>query len=283
MEVINCISEMRLKVDQWKKEGLKVGLVPTMGNLHRGHTKLVDQIKPYVDRIVVSIFVNPLQFGANEDYDTYPRTLEADKDTLSSKAVDAIFAPQTSELYPSGIPLKTEISITALSEMLCGEKRPGHFEGMLIVVVKLLNIVQPHFVAFGKKDYQQLKLVEQLVCDLSLPVHVIAVDTEQESDGLALSSRNSYLTDSERDRASALANLLDCAADIIKEGGQDHLSVLGMLRHHLDLAGFDVEYVSLRRRTDLNEAREGDKQLVLLAAARLGKARLIDNREIEIA
>jgi len=283
MEVITCISEMRQRVDQWRQSGQKIGLVPTMGNLHSGHTKLVDYAKQSADRIVVSIFVNPLQFGANEDYSTYPRTLEADKEKLSAISVDVIFAPEVKELYPTGIPLKTQISIPTLSSILCGERRPGHFEGMLMVVAKLFNIVQPNVAAFGKKDYQQLKIVEQLVCDLSLPVNIIAVDTEQEPDGLARSSRNSYLSESERQRAGALANLLDCAASTIKEGEQHHLSVLGMLRHHLDLAGFDVEYVSLRRQNDLAEAQNGDAHLVLLAAVRLGNARLIDNREIEMS
>jgi len=283
MEVITCISEMRQRVDQWRQAGQKIGLVPTMGNLHSGHTKLVDHARQSCDRIVVSIFVNPLQFGANEDYSTYPRTLDADQEKLSSKSVDVIFAPGVKELYPTGIPLSTQISIPTLSNMLCGEKRPGHFEGMLMVVTKLFNIVQPHVATFGKKDYQQLKLVEQLVCDLSLPVTIIAVDTERESDGLARSSRNSYLSESERQRASALANLLDCAASSIIDGGQDYLTALGMLRHHLDLAGFDVDYVSLRKQSDLAEARDGDTHLVLLAAAKLGNARLIDNREIEIS
>lgn len=278
---------MRALSREWRAAGARIGLVPTMGNLHRGHLQLVEQLAAQVDRLVVSIFVNPLQFGPSEDYTAYPRTLAADLEALAAYPVAAVLAPPVNEIYPAGA-LRTQIDVPALTNTLCGADRPGHFAGVAAVVTKLLNIVEPDLAIFGRKDYQQLQVVRQLVADLDLPTQIVAAATVREPDGLALSSRNQYLDPAQRRTAAALyATLRDLAETLTRGGARTtaeevarwaDLEVQG--RQRLSAAGFDaVDYVAIRRSDDLAAPRGDEQQLVCLGAARLGRARLIDNVE----
>lgn len=269
---------------EWRQQGERVGLVPTMGNLHRGHLRLIEALQPHVDRLVVSIFVNPLQFGEGEDYGAYPRTWEADMDALSSYPVDAVFAPERDNMYPDGPPL-TQVTVPALASTLCGANRPGHFDGVGLVVARLFQMVRPHAAAFGAKDFQQLQVVRTLVRDLAMPVEIVEVPTVREPDGLALSSRNQYIDTQQRRVAPALYQALCDAADAIRSGDSDWRA---RERHAIEAlleAGFNsVDYVAVRRRDDLQPPRSGDTAertpLVVLGAAWLGTARLIDNVQV---
>ncbi len=266
----------------WRCRGERIGLVPTMGNLHAGHLALVDQLAGEVDRLVVSIFVNPLQFGPEEDYDAYPRTLEADLEALQGRGVDAVFAPSAGEMYPHGAPL-THVDIPALTGTLCGLDRPGHFAGVAVVVLKLLHLVEPDVAAFGAKDYQQLQVVRRAAADLDLPVAIRAVPTVREADGLALSSRNAYLDAEQRRRAPALYAALAELAEALAQGRRDFAALEAQGRERLTAAGFDaVDYVAIRRCDDLAEPTGEEPRLVCLGAARLGAARLIDNVEARL-
>ncbi len=266
----------------WRGRGLRVGLVPTMGNLHAGHLTLVESLAGAVDRLVVSIFVNPLQFGAGEDYESYPRTLEADRRALSAYPVDALFAPGAQEMYPHGEPV-TVIDLPALTGTLCGAARPGHFAGVALVVAKLFHIVEPDEAAFGAKDYQQLQVVRRLTADLDLPVEVVAVPTVREPDGLAMSSRNHYLTPAERETAPALYETLRGVARELRAGRREYAALEREAAALLQEHGFDeVDYVAVRRPGDLAPPAGGEPRLVCLAAARLGAARLIDNLEVDL-
>lgn len=252
-----------------------------MGNLHRGHLTLVERLRPEVDRIVVSIFVNPTQFGANEDYDGYPRTLEADLAQLAPLGVDAVFVPSVAEMYPDGPRLRTRVEVTEITDVACGLSRPGHFAGVATVVSKLFNIVQPDVAAFGKKDYQQVKVIERMVRDLDFPVRILLVDTVREADGLAMSSRNGYLTPEERALAPLLARTLEAAEQRLRSGAAV-AEVEAWTRQALDAGGMRTDYVTIRRQADLAEPTESDRELVILAAAWLGRARLLDNREVSL-
>ncbi|MBK1727112.1 pantoate--beta-alanine ligase [Halorhodospira neutriphila] len=266
----------------WRCRGERIGLVPTMGNLHAGHLALVDQLAGEVDRLVVSIFVNPLQFGPEEDYDAYPRTLEADLEALQGRGVDAVFAPSAGEMYPHGAPL-TQVDVPALTGTLCGLDRPGHFAGVAVVVLKLLHLVEPDVAAFGAKDYQQLQVVRRAAADLDLPVAIRAVPIVREADGLALSSRNAYLDAEQRRRAPALYAALTELAEALAQGRRDFAALEAQGRERLAAAGFDaVDYVAIRRCDDLAEPAGEERRLVCLGAARLGAARLIDNVEARL-
>ncbi len=282
MRVVDRISDLREQVRQWRNAGERVGLVPTMGNLHRGHLDLVERMKAHADRVVVSIFVNPLQFGAGEDFASYPRTLEADCEQLRALGADLVFAPSVAEVYPDGGELSTRVDVPALGSILCGASRPGHFAGVATVVSKLFNLVQPDAAIFGKKDYQQLMVIKQMVRDLNIPVTILEADTVREADGLAMSSRNGYLSPSERQQAPALARILREAAERIVAGERQFRALEEWAVQALNEAGFRPDYVSVRRQSDLHEANDTDQDLVLLAAAWLGRARLIDNIEVRL-
>ncbi len=274
---------MRERSRAWRARGERIGLVPTMGNLHGGHLELVDRLAGEVDRLVVSIFVNPLQFGPDEDYDSYPRTLEADLAALEERGVAAAFAPTAREMYPGAEPPRTGIDVPALTGTLCGASRPGHFAGVAVVVVKLLNIIEPDVAIFGRKDYQQLQVVRRVVHDLDLPVAIRDGPVVREADGLALSSRNSYLAPEQRRRAPALYAALCELAAALRDGRRDLAALEAQGRERLLAAGFDaVDYVAVRRCEDLAEPRGDEACLVCLGAAYLGSARLIDNVEVAL-
>ena len=277
MQIIRTIEEMR----QWRRSHDSVAFVPTMGNLHAGHLALVAQAKQAERHTVVSIFVNRLQFGQGEDFGRYPRTLEADAEKLRAAGVDVLFAPDEAELYP-GVAQQYQVEPPNLQNELCGAFRPGHFRGVATVVCKLFNIVQPDTACFGKKDYQQLVVIQGMVDDLNIPVRIIPVDTGRATDGLALSSRNQYLKPEERAEAPQLYRSLQAVADTVRGGSRDYAALEEQARRGLASRGWQVDYIEIRAAGSLNTARIGDKQLVVLGAARLGGTRLIDNIEFSI-
>ena len=255
-----------------------IGFVPTMGNLHEGHLTLVREAKKLCDVVVVSIFVNPIQFGAGEDFDSYPRTLEQDSRSLADVGCDITFAPTVEQMYGTQ-PRLTNISVGQITDDLCGKSRPGHFDGVAVVVTKLFNIVQPDFAFFGQKDYQQLAVIRQLVQDLNMPLEVIGVPIVRAEDGLALSSRNGYLTEQQRAAAPTIYQLLKQAEQQLHEG-QALSQVLENISAQLTQAGFVVDYVEARQ-TNLQPIQQFDQNLVLFIAAKLGSTRLIDNLQID--
>ncbi|MCU4581851.1 pantoate--beta-alanine ligase [Acinetobacter gyllenbergii] len=255
-----------------------IGFVPTMGNLHEGHLTLVREAKKLCDVVVVSIFVNPIQFGAGEDFESYPRTLEQDSRLLADVGCDIIFAPTVEQMYGTQ-PRLTNISVGQITDDLCGKSRPGHFDGVAVVVTKLFNIVQPDFAFFGQKDYQQLAVIRQLVQDLNMSLEVIGVPIVRAEDGLALSSRNGYLTEQQRTVAPTIYQLLKQAEQQLHEG-QALSQVLANISAQLTQAGFVVDYVEARQ-TNLQPIQQFDQNLVLFIAAKLGSTRLIDNLQID--
>jgi pantoate--beta-alanine ligase len=283
MKTISTTAELHEIVLQWKEAGERVALVPTMGNLHEGHLRLVEEAHAKSERIVVSIFVNPMQFsnagiGAG-DYKNYPRTLESDQEKLSSMSieVDVLFTPSVEEVYPVGIENETRIEVPGISDILCGEFRPGHFTGVATIVAKLFNMVQPDVAIFGEKDYQQLLVIRRFVSDLCFPIDVVGVPTVREGDRLAMSSRNRYLTSEQRKKAAMLNQELLLAKHSIENGLSDFSEIEIKATEHLKAADFRPEYFSVRRADNLQQANPGDTDLVILAAAWLGDARLIDN------
>lgn len=272
----DSIDRLRTQLDGWRRAGDSLVLVPTMGNLHKGHLKLVEVARKAGQRVIVSIFVNPLQFGPGEDYDRYPRTLEADQAKLSQFGVDVLFIPPTTEIYPQSTDGVTYVDVPGLSEILCGASRPGHFRGVATVVVKLFNIVQPDAAVFGEKDYQQLQVIRCLVRDLNFPVKIIQVPTVREPDGLAMSSRNGYLTVEERVSAPRLYQILVETRMAIEAGEKDLEGLVRRQMEALGKSGFEPEYLEIRA-PDLSLPEPGRRPLVILAAARLGQTRLIDN------
>ena len=273
MQVISTISELRARLSGEQS----VAFVPTMGNLHEGHLNLMRQAGEHGACVVVSIFVNPLQFGPNEDFDQYPRTLSADCAKLHGLA-DVVFAPAVNEMYP--VQQTLFIELPPLAYELCGAVRPGHFRGMATVVLKLLNIVQPQVALFGKKDYQQLYLVRQLTTQLNLPLCIIGGETVRAADGLALSSRNQYLTEAERSEAFFLSQILQGMRQAIVQGARNFELLQQQAAQALASRGWVVDYVSVRNQTDLQPANGEQRNWVILAAARLGKTRLLDNVEV---
>ena len=269
---------LRSCVQDWHQGGQSVALVPTMGNLHTGHLQLVKQAKTVADRVVVSIFVNPTQFVAGEDFDTYPRTIEEDVANLQAIGPDLIFIPNIDEVYPTGLKLETQVVVPGLDNIFCGAFRPGHFQGVATVVCKLLNMVQPDVALFGKKDYQQLLVIKKMVNDLSIPVEIIGVETVREESGLALSSRNRYLNQKEKDVAAKLYQTLSGISEAVKAGRDDYQQLEADAVEYLEDNGFKIDYLSVRNAADLEAPAGGD--LVVLTAAWLGEARLIDNIQI---
>ena len=277
MQTVDQIAELRATVTAWRHAGQRVGFVPTMGNLHAGHLSLMSQCRGLADKVVSSIFVNPLQFAPGEDYDSYPRTLETDRALLAEVGVDLLFAPPASTLYPQQAGEPTRIHVPALESELCGAFRPAFFSGVATVVNLLFNLVQPDIAVFGEKDYQQLRVLQRMVADLHMPVAVVGGPVVREPDGLAMSSRNAYLSDAERQRAPALHQALQQAATAIRSGNHDYTAIEAAAMQGLQDAGLKPDYVSVRRAADLQLPEAGETHLRLLAAAWLGKARLIDN------
>ena len=276
---VNEIGELRARVDLWRRGG-NVAFVPTMGNLHVGHISLVKAAREIADRVVVSIFVNPMQFGDGEDFDSYPRTLESDSRMLESVGTDLLFAPPVEVMYPKPTSEQTQVEVPGLSGLLCGACRPGHFVGVATVVCKLFNMVQPDIALFGNKDFQQLMVIRRMVEDLAMPVKIVGVETMRESDGLAMSSRNGYLTPEERATAPVLYRVLGGLAEKLRDGSDDYAGLEAQAARELDENGFRTDYVAVRRAADLLEPAPGEPELVILGAANLGNARLIDNIEV---
>ncbi|MFZ2405668.1 MAG: pantoate--beta-alanine ligase [Methylobacter sp.] len=275
MQIVNTVSELRDAVRAWRLAGQSVALVPTMGNLHAGHLALVNEAQKKADRVVVSIFVNPTQFGVGEDFETYPRTEKKDQQKLDAAGADLLFQPAVSEVYVPDA--KTVVSVTGLSEWYCGASRPGHFDGVATVVCKLFNIVQPDVALFGLKDFQQLTVIRTMVRDLNIPVEIVGVETVREASGLAMSSRNGYLTAEEKTVAAKLYQALRDARDAVLAGQQSYQEIESRALLFLQESGFQPDYFSVCRVSDLKKAAKDDVELVLLTAARLGKTRLIDN------
>jgi pantoate--beta-alanine ligase len=282
MHSVHQIPPLRALIADWRRAGLRIALVPTMGNLHRGHLVLVGEALARADRVVTSVFVNPLQFGPAEDFDSYPRTLEQDAALLDEAGNHALFAPLEREVYPNGRDGCTRVEVPGLSDQLCGASRPGHFSGVATVVAKLFNMVQPDLALFGEKDFQQLLVIRRMTADLNLPVEIIGVPTVREADGLAMSSRNGYLTPAERALAPRLHATLRQAAEALRDG-VGAAEVEREALQSLAAAGFRPDYVSVRRRDDLAPVQgAAGGALVVLAAARLGAARLIDNLSVDV-
>jgi pantoate--beta-alanine ligase len=277
MQIIHTVKELC----EWRKTAGRVAFVPTMGNLHEGHLALVREAKKRADNVVVSIFVNRLQFGQGEDFDKYPRTLGQDAAKLEGEGVAVVFAPDEKELYPN-VEQRYNVEPPNLQNELCGRFRPGHFRGVATVVTKLFNIVQPDAACFGKKDYQQLAIIKGFAEDLNFNVEIVPVDTGRASDGLALSSRNQYLDENERAEAPRLFRELNKIAEALRGGNLAYAELEQTAVRNLTEAGWTVDYVEIRHAESLAVAHAGDKDLVVLAAARLGGTRLIDNVEVSL-
>ena len=277
MKIIHTIKELR----DWRREAGSVAFVPTMGNLHEGHLALVREAAKRADNVVVSIFVNRLQFGQGEDFDRYPRTLEQDAAKLAGEGVAVLFAPSEQELYPH-VAQQYNVEPPNLQNELCGAFRPGHFRGVATVVAKLFNIVEPDYACFGKKDYQQLVILQGMTADLNFRVEIVPVDIGRAADGLALSSRNQYLSEAERKQAPQLYRELQAVARAVENGNRDYAALEQQAAANLKQAGWQVDYVEIRHAGNLQVAHVGDGELVVLAAARLGNTRLIDNVEIHL-
>ncbi len=277
MKIIHTIQELR----DWRREAGSVAFVPTMGNLHEGHLALVREAAKRADKVVVSIFVNRLQFGQGEDFDRYPRTLEQDAAKLAGEGVAVLFAPNEQELYPR-VAQQYNVEPPNLQNELCGAFRPGHFRGVATVVAKLFNIVEPDYACFGKKDYQQLAILQGMAADLNFRVEIVPVDIGRAADGLALSSRNQYLSEAERKQAPQLYRELQAIASAVENGNRNYAALEQQAAANLKQAGWQVDYVEIRHAGNLQVAHVGDSELVVLAAARLGNTRLIDNVEIHL-
>jgi pantoate--beta-alanine ligase len=279
METATTIAAVRERARLWHRERRRIAFVPTMGNLHLGHLSLFQAARRSGERFVASIFVNPMQFGPNEDFAHYPRTPREDEQMLASAGCDLMFVPDVAEIYPRGFEHSTRLEVPELSRVLEGEFRPGHFEGVATVVAKLFNIVEPDLAVFGEKDYQQLAVIRRIVADLCMPVEIVGAPTVRESDGLAMSSRNQYLKPDERRIAPRIFQELERAASRLVAGESDFARIEASAAEALTSAGFRTEYFVVRAR-DLSAARPELRELVVLAAARLGKARLIDNLQV---
>lgn len=277
MHIFHTITELR----SWRKQVKRVALVPTMGNLHAGHLALVRTAKAHADAVVVSIFVNRIQFGVGEDFELYPRTLAEDVEKLTEAGVDVVFAPSETELYPNGTQ-QYFVEPPAIQNELCGRSRPGHFRGVATIVTKLFNIVQPDVACFGKKDYQQLAVIKGMVQDLNMDIDIIPVEIERADSGLALSSRNGYLTIEQREQAAQLSAQLRTMAEAIRRGNRQFAALENSAATYLQQHGWQVDYIEVRHAQTLTKAQISDKNLVIVAAAILGTTRLIDNLEVQL-
>jgi len=281
MHVFDSSWDVTPCIDVWHRDCARVAFVPTMGNLHAGHLQLVDVARKKADRVVVSIYVNPLQFGANEDFDAYPRTLEADLEKLRQHGVDLVFTPTDETMYPEGRQQVTKVEVTSsLTAILEGAQRPGHFTGVATVVCKLFHITKPDLAIFGEKDLQQLRVIQRMVSDLNMPVEIHGEPTIREADGLAMSSRNQYLNPRERTIAPGLYAVLQATRERIRLKNVDLADLEQAAIMQLEQQGFNPDYVVIRHADSLLEASSPTDSLVILAAARLGKTRLIDNLHV---
>ena len=280
MDTVTTIAAVRERVRGWRREGLRVAFVPTMGNLHAGHVSLIEAARRHGERFVASIFVNPMQFGPNEDWAHYPRTPREDERMLAGAGCSLMFMPDVAEIYPNGAERATRIEVPGLSRILDGEFRPGHFEGVSTVVAKLFHIVDPDVAVFGEKDFQQLTIIRHMVADLCMPIEIIGAPTVRDHDGLAMSSRNQYLTAAERGLAPQIYVALQAAARRVRAGDVGFASIERAGFHELECAGFRPDYFAIRKAQDLSPATAQARELVILTAARIGKARLIDNVQV---
>lgn len=283
MLIIETLPLLRQQIRRLRMEGKRVALVPTMGNLHDGHMKLVDEAKARADVVVVSIFVNPMQFDRPEDLARYPRTLQEDCEKLNKRKVDLVFAPSVKEIYPNGTETHTYVDVPGLSTILEGASRPGHFRGVSTIVSKLFNLVQPDIACFGEKDFQQLALIRKMVADMGFDIEIIGVPIMRAKDGLALSSRNGYLTAEQRKIAPGLYKVLSSIADKLQAGERDLDEIIAIAGQELNEKGFRSDDIQIRDADTLLEVSENSKRAVILVAAWLGDARLIDNKLVELA
>ncbi|HHF8531322.1 TPA: pantoate--beta-alanine ligase [Escherichia coli] len=283
MLIIETLPLLRQQILRLRMEGKRVALVPTMGNLHDGHMKLVDEAKARADVVVVSIFVNPMQFDRPEDLARYPRTLQEDCEKLNKRKVDLVFAPSVKEIYPNGTETHTYVDVPGLSTMLEGASRPGHFRGVSTIVSKLFNLVQPDIACFGEKDFQQLALIRKMVADMGFDIEIVGVPIMRAKDGLALSSRNGYLTAEQRKIAPGLYKVLSSIADKLQAGERDLDEIITIAGQELNEKGFRADDIQIRAADTLLEVSETSKRAVILVAAWLGDARLIDNKMVELA
>ena len=277
MQVIARPDELRALVYEWRRKAERIAFVPTMGNLHAGHGSLVSRARRMADRVIVSVFVNPLQFGPNEDFAAYPRTPDEDRALLESLRVDVLFVPSVDDVYPRGQESTARVHVPGLEDILCGAFRPGHFMGVATVVAKLMNMVQPDVALFGEKDYQQLMIIRRAAIDLCMPVEIIGVPTTRETDGLAMSSRNRYLSPEQRRLSPHIFAQLEDARRAIESGDRDFARIEAKGMQALQSAGFKPDYFEIRDATTLARPSEASSELVVLTAARMGRARLIDN------
>ncbi|RLT94738.1 pantoate--beta-alanine ligase [Ketobacter sp.] len=282
MKTVNSIEALRAAVKAQRMAGKRIGFVPTMGNLHAGHITLVTEGLRQADFMVSSVFVNPTQFGPNEDFDNYPRTLDADAAKLEAAGCHLLFAPPVDEMYPGDQDTWAKVVVTEITDRHCGAARPGHFDGVSTVVTKLFNIVKPDVALFGKKDFQQLAVIRRMTTALCFDIEVVGVDTVREANGLAMSSRNGYLSADEKNRGAKLYRCLCAAKEAIQQGERDYMAVSQRANQELTGAGFEPEYFSVCRADTLEPATATDSDLVILAAARMGKARLIDNIDFQL-
>ncbi len=280
MQVFTELSALRAQIADWRKAGERIAFVPTMGNLHEGHASLFERARAHGTKVVASIYVNPMQFGLNEDWSRYPRTLDADSVILKEKQVDALFLPDDKTIYPFGTEVQSYVEVPKLSDVLCGASRPGHFRGVATIVTKLFNLVQPDVAVFGEKDFQQLMVIRQMVRDLFMPIEIVGAPTWRADDGLALSSRNGYLTAAERQQAPVIHRTLTHTAAALKSGRRDYAALEAEGRAAIDAAGLRTDYYAIRRHENLMLPDADEQRFVVLAAAFLGKARLIDNIQV---
>jgi pantoate--beta-alanine ligase len=280
METVTTIAAVREHVRRWRGDGHRIAFVPTMGNLHAGHVSLIEMARRHGDRFIASIFVNPMQFGPNEDFAHYPRTPTQDARMLADAGCDLMFMPDVVEIYPNGSERATKVEVPGLSSILDGEFRPGHFEGVATIVAKLFHIVEPDVAVFGEKDFQQLTIIRRMAADLCMPITVVAAPTVRDPDGLAMSSRNQYLTDEERSKAPLIHQTLLAAVERLRAGDRDFTALERNALEALVRSGFRPDYFAVRHADDLSAPQSDTLNLVVLVAARLGRARLIDNLQV---
>ncbi|EBJ6265808.1 pantoate--beta-alanine ligase [Salmonella enterica] len=283
MLIIETLPLLRQHIRRLRQEGKRVALVPTMGNLHDGHMKLVDEAKARADVVIVSIFVNPMQFDRPDDLVRYPRTLQEDCEKLNKRKVDYVFAPAVEEIYPQGLEGQTYVDVPGISTMLEGASRPGHFRGVSTIVSKLFNLIQPDIACFGEKDFQQLALIRKMVADMSYDIEIVGVPIIRAKDGLALSSRNGYLTAEQRKIAPGLHNVMNSIAEKLIAGNRELQEIIAIAEQELNEKGFRADDIQIRDADTLQELTETSKRAVILAAAWLGQARLIDNQSVTLA
>ncbi|QAR47539.1 pantoate--beta-alanine ligase [Kosakonia cowanii] len=282
MLIIETLPLLRQHIRRLRQEGKRIALVPTMGNLHDGHMKLVDEAKLRADVVVVSIFVNPMQFDRQDDLVRYPRTLQEDCEKLNKRKVDFVFAPAPADIYPQGTEGQTYVDVPGISTMLEGASRPGHFRGVSTIVSKLFNLVQPDIACFGEKDYQQLQLIRKMVADMGYDIEIVGVPTVRAKDGLALSSRNGYLTADQRKIAPGMSKVMNAIADKLQAGERDTEELVALAEQQVNEAGFRADDIQIRDADTLLDVTENSQRAVILMAAWLGQARLIDNKVVEL-